>query len=381
MNNTTQGQQINWFPSPEPIINLVPPNINSIPVSAPDLTFLRQVQPENNHQRSINLVPPSLPLILEPAANVSADDDINLFGNFDNDFSIEPPEEVETFSANVIQMFQELYLTNITRKATDTLVQRIMDLFVITSSLVDQTIIDDSQKQTISSLFSTLLKLISTQKSDFKRTRQLTQQKTFIEPIPVCYGTTLCTVTRNYKSVHINKALLFYKIPLTQTLEALFDNNSFKSMFINQNHICEPGVYKNFCCGSLNQNSPLNGNRHIQIQLYFDTVSVADPLKQNASEYKLGCFYFRVLNLPMDVQSDEDNIHLLALFNENEVRAHSERYNAVLKLVKEMVSDIELNGIRVKINNIDEILKGTIAALAGDNLAIHQLTGTLIFFY
>lgn len=63
------------------------------------------------------------------------------------------------------------------------------------------------------------------------------------------------------------------------------------------------------------------------IQIYNDAVNLGDALKQNCNKFKIGAFYFRILNLPPQLQSLLQNMHLMALYNENDIKETDESLN------------------------------------------------------
>lgn len=112
------------------------------------------------------------------------------------------------------------------------------------------------------------------------------------------------------------------------------------------------------------------------IQFYFDSVNVGDCLKQNANKYKIGMAYFRILNLPLELQSMNKNIHLLGVFNESDLKGSNQSYNLVMNHFVNMVQELEIDGVTVSSNlNQEVLLFGSIASTAFDNLACHQIVG------
>lgn len=56
-----------------------------------------------------------------------------------------------------------------------------------------------------------------------------------------------------------------------------------------------------------------------------------------------------------------------------------EKHNAILKPIVDMVQNIEIDGIEVDIDDQSkEIIRGSIANLSADNLALHQMTGKFL---
>lgn len=80
----------------------------------------------------------------------------------------------------------------------------------------------------------------------------------------------------------MDKPIFMYTVPVSKTLHALFESKCFRDAFFANDHVCEPGVWKNVCCGSLYRLGELRGTVVI-IQLYYDGVNLVDGLKQSAN--------------------------------------------------------------------------------------------------
>uniref|UniRef100_A0A336N055 CSON007801 protein n=1 Tax=Culicoides sonorensis TaxID=179676 RepID=A0A336N055_CULSO len=336
---------INWFTEPqvEPVGHTSEPIFEPLP--EPDF------QPESEPVEEVPIIPSS-------------------------PIEIQPPEQTDLFAEIVLHLFQDLILAGVSRSTIDKTFKHINDLFITTSSLIDQILNNDTIRSTVNCHFDALIEIVQTQSSEHKRLKIQKSNPKYIEPIPICFGSSLCSVRRFHRTVFVNKPMILYQVPIEKTIQKLFESRLFEMKFFINDHVCQNGVYRNICCGSVSQSNPLNGQPFIKIQLYNDTVNLAHPLKDCALEYKLSAVYFRVLNLPLEVQSLEENIHLIGLFNENDVKKHPEGFNSILKHIVDMIAQIEINGVRVEIENREnQVLHGTIASLAGDNLAVHQLIG------
>lgn len=152
-------------------------------------------------------------------------------------------------------------------------------------------------------------------------------------------------------------------ISLIDQIKACFLRDDFKD---NKDHVCVPGVYKQFCCGQLFKKSEFynsEGNM-LQIIIGFDDFCIVDPLGSAAATHKVTAIYAKIGNLPGHLQSKINNIMLLSLLFSDELNSAETDFNEAWELVKHDVKQIESQGI--DIGGI--IIKGSISFLCHDNL-------------
>lgn len=99
-----------------------------------------------------------------------------------------------------------------------------------------------------------------------------------------------------------------------ETLSKLFEMPSFREEFFKIHHVCMPGIFKGFCCGSNYASNPFfqEGKTRARLSIYADEVELSNPLKANAGIHKLYKFYLIIDNLHPSIQSQSVNIKLLA---------------------------------------------------------------------
>lgn len=175
----------------------------------------------------------------------------------------------------------------------------------------------------------------------------------------------------------LEKPLILYTVPVRNTLRALFNCERFAKVFFDSTmtHHCIPGIYENVCCGSEYEKTNMRDEVVVMIQLYYDGFNLGDALKQNMNKFKIGAFYFRILNLPSELQSLQKNIHLCGLFNENDINENG--LNCVLKHIVDMFEDLEENGLELEIKSEANVTRFRVAVCSGafDNLACHEMLG------
>lgn len=83
----------------------------------------------------------------------------------------------------------------------------------------------------------------------------------------------------------------FEYIPILESLESAFKNKDFEEMYIkynNEKHVCEVGVYKDFCCGSLYKSKDIfNDPLTLQLQIGIDDFEVCCPVKSKATKHEI----------------------------------------------------------------------------------------------
>lgn len=109
----------------------------------------------------------------------------------------------------------------------------------------------------------------------------------------------------------------------------------------------------------------------IQIQLYFDEFEVCSPLGSKAGIHKIGAFYFTINNFPIHINSRLQNIFLVALCYNANIKEFG--LNPVLEVIVNEIKVLEKQGVFIESLNTD--IKGTLVSLSCDNLAGAMLLG------
>lgn len=168
--------------------------------------------------------------------------------------------------------------------------------------------------------FHQIYNSISKTSSTYLRHKNNQQLKTYVPPVETAIG--IRNEIVNSQSLHkpsYEKLVqsTFQYVPILTTLKTLFASPSFnKQYFSKKNHECTEGIYEDICCGSnIRNNTLFNENPDaVQIELYYDEVEPADPLKSCNGVHKLGQIYMRIRNLPKSFQAKWDQIYLVASF-------------------------------------------------------------------
>jgi len=163
----------------------------------------------------------------------------------------------------------------------------------------------------------------------------------------------------------------FFYISINETLTALFQNKNFSDNFFKSYMEDNDCIYQNItngdCCS---KNEFLANNKYaIKLILYQDSFEICNPLGAFRKKHKVLGMYMTIANLPPWLRTSVDHIQLVALIYDKDVKKYG--FNNVFKVMVEDLKILETEGISV--NNM--ILKGTVIAFAGDNLASHQTGG------
>lgn len=327
-------------------------------------------------------------------SDTSSEDDLNLnetsetnetFENF-LESSVEEKEtsdyeKIDEFQKHFDGMFNNLFLSGVTRDNLDIISKNIGVLLILCKDAVVSAMKNEKEISTVNFIFKEFEEVVKGQQTGYKRTKSVKANRFYVEPKAITYGSKLEAVRKGNKQLVVNKPLLLYQVPALQTIAALFKSDVFKKHYFSRTHECTPGVYYGSCCGSFFQSSGLSVFPHAMvIQIYYDAVNITNPIKSSATKYKIGAFYFRIMNLPSDVQSLHQNIHLLGLLNENDLKGirsdDNEGFNVVLKHIKADLEIAERDGVTVEHNQTTYKIKIGVLNSTSDNLGLHQLAGT-----
>ncbi|XP_070519717.1 uncharacterized protein [Cardiocondyla obscurior] len=175
--------------------------------------------------------------------------------------------------------------------------------------------------------------------------------------------------TQSYKQISITST--FSYVPLLETLKVLLNNKTVQKYVttdvnINNNaytHFVDGDVYKN--------NKFLQSNKAIQLQIFFDEFEICNPLGSKTGVHKLGAFYFVINNFPYYFNSSLENIHLLALCYNLDIKEYG--LNPVLHKIVNDIKILEQEGIFIE--SLNTAIKGTLVSLVFDNLGGNTLLG------
>lgn len=189
--------------------------------------------------------------------------------------------------------------------------------------------------------------------TEYKRQNFFKKQPDYIRPTPLAIGTHM-EIKRDAKSkvrmpTHVQSSYNY--VPLLETLQTLFSNEKLCQLYFEYNamkkHVCSDGIYKDFCCGSKFKSNELFKKfpDSLQIQLFVDGFELCDPLKTKTNVV-VG-FYFAIRNMPPELAYHLENIHLLAMVNDYDLKKNETNYSNVLEVIAREVQNLETIGIDI----------------------------------
>lgn len=136
--------------------------------------------------------------------------------------------------------------------------------------------------------------------------------------------------------------------------------------------MCQEGVYERFCCSETYKNCKIYDDRSaIKIRLASDDCDICDALKSKKGIHKMCCVYFTVDNMPERFLSKTDNLFLVALCKSTDLKIDDNNFDEIAELILEEMEYLENTGIEVN----GQIIKGSLARFAGDNLGANGVLG------
>jgi len=159
-------------------------------------------------------------------------------------------------------------------------------------------------------------------------------------------------------------------IPILNTLNALLKHEDVLAEVVN-GHISSDDIIRDFCDASNFRNCQLFQEEEmaLQIQLYNDDITVANPLGNKVKNLKLSAFYFVLGNIDPKFRSKLCTVQLVALCPALLMKKYS--IGEVLKPLIHDLKKLEVEGIKILNNEREPIFRGTVYFVSADNLAAH----------
>lgn len=210
------------------------------------------------------------------------------------------------------------------------------------------------------------------------RLREFKNNPRFVEPEERVIGMKWKTKTAPNRKIpdHTLVPTTFQHVDMLKTIKSLFKNDDFQNKYFayNENRICEPGVFHDFCCGSVFKNNDLfrlHPNA-LQIELAIDDFEACSPIKSKSTIHKICAIYFRIRNIPPELNSKLNNIHLLSLCESNHLKPDNCSINDLLDPIVREIHELETNGVEIAPG---KFLKGSLISTSHDNLGANGLFG------
>lgn len=264
-----------------------------------------------------------------------------VFGSDDIDF-VAPYEISRNFLLTLLKL-------NLTEKNVNEILRLTETMLEQTRKLCKQTIESDeiSPPEAVDYCFDVVLNDIKKLDSSHKRTNFIEAHKSFIKPSRVAIGTHWANERDKVSHIQIpvRKQSVFNFIPPSQTIQNIFQRPNVLQTYLKYNqetkHSCEPNVYQDFCCGNVHRDLDLfrNNPNALHLQFFFDGFEISHPLKSKKGLYSQVALYMVIRNMPTQFSYNMDNIFLVCLVNENDLKKKETNY---FNLFEPIVADLKL---------------------------------------
>lgn len=223
--------------------------------------------------------------------------------------------------------------------------------------------------QALEATFHLVQSKISQFDSAYKRKENTESSRYFVAAEDMAIGTRfeLKTITKLGRLMKIPRLIQtqFQYVSIVDTIRTLFQYDQFHDLYFPQstNHICEPGKFKHYCCGSNFKNCELYQQHpeSLQLQIGSDDFEICNPLSSKANPQV------------QRFNSKVNNIYLISLCNADDVKTEQTDFNNIWQIIKNEISFLETTGITTGTEN--RILKGTLTQVAFDNLGANTSLG------
>lgn len=157
--------------------------------------------------------------------------------------------------------------------------------------------------------------------SSYKRKKQIEANETYVSPKELAIGTRWVSRKKKIRGQLIQIPRLiqsrYQYVSILQTLQSLFSSDSFRELYfghidkLSNEHICQPGTYKYFCCGSTYKSIVLFQQQpeSITLQLASDDFGTCNPLGSKANQNSTCAIYY-VISQPSHPVYVQDKVYI-----------------------------------------------------------------------
>lgn len=185
-----------------------------------------------------------------------------------------------------------------------------------------------------------------------KRKQFVRNHKSYIEPQQLAIGTHFEMKRDKTTGIleHVHKQSTFSYVSPLEILTKLFKQPHFHDTYFtyqSKKHTCMPGIYRDFCCGSTFQNINLYREHQnaLQLQVFIDGFEVCSALKTKTTMHSQVAMYLSIRNMPEQFAHSMNNIHLICLVNENDLKKRETDYTNILEMMVRDIKQLETTGI------------------------------------
>lgn len=247
---------------------------------------------------------------------------------------------------------------NLTEKNINEILHLTETMLEQTRTFCKQTIEFDeiSPLEAVDYSFDVILHDIKELDSSYKRKNYIEAQKSFIKPSEVAIGTHWANIRDkvSHIQVPVRKQSVFNFISPSQTIQNLFRRPNVLQTYLTYNqetkHSCEPNVYRDFCCGNVYHDLHFfrNNPNALQLQFFYDGFEISHPLKSKKGLYSHVAVYMTIRNMPTRFSYNMDNIFLVCLVNENDLKKKETNYFNLFEPIVKDVKVLEETGVKLE---------------------------------
>ncbi len=217
-------------------------------------------------------------------------------------------------------------------------------------------VIEDLKKNDLLKAGNFMLRTDQCRKTVFKNSFN------YVEPMPLYLGTN-----------DSGKECFAQYVPIKETLNSLFESEDFKKQYeLSHSRLPNKDVFEDIWDGHniANNASFKTDKSSMAFILYQDAFEVVNPLGSGRKKHKILAVYLTLGDILPYNRSNVDQMQLVLLCREQDFKNFGQDvvFNQLIKDLK----DLEECGIALKDG---KVIKGTLCAIAGDNLGSHSIGG------
>ena len=180
----------------------------------------------------------------------------------------------------------------------------------------------------------------------------------FVKPVEIKLG------VDSFGKTHV-----FHYVPILETLKVMWKDGSVQTHIVQASSVAQ--TYNDVHDGKVyKQNAFYKDNPNaLQILLFQDSFEVVNPLGSARGKHKILAVYYTLGNIDARCRSVIDPMQLVLLCKEKSIKYFGQE--AVFSRLVQDIKFLEEKGICVN----QEVVKGTILAIVGDNLGSHFIGG------
>lgn len=290
---------------------------------------------------------------------------------------------VTSYRSEIRNFFENLSVKGINPKTIDEVNKTMQSMLGYAEQLINASTFDKRDSEIVSCVLKKMKIPLKETCSDYKRKKILHSSNYFISPKPIALSIRH-DLKRKYSELDKSTETAdFYFVAPTDILKKLFLNKCFRDAYTHEDHVCQPGIYRDFCCGNYKQTGAISELPEADLpkcyaQLYADAADVNDAKNKRVS---VTFFYLTFRNIPARFNTQLKNIHPIAMAYSHDLtddaRGKGHNYNKIMKHIVQDLSKLE-SGIEVAYEDdagviCTKTLTGGLVSLCNDNKGFSEM--------